>query len=336
MKSLLAHSVAAIALLSSSFAYAEDPTWFEVEILVFSQDSTTSEQWPDNQKPFKTNGAIDLFQSIRTPDLSALELALNGCDSQQWQLDPLGCELREQELKQPAAPDSLAALVAAEHLGNPATQAPYLLTEDMLQFVDQATQLRRSGSKILLHSGWQMPVYGKRSAKSFRIYGGKNYQEQYQNNGSVVVEEAEPLSNFSWLAPLESNNDMPIWQLDGTVKIYLNQFLFIQTQLGLRKPSERPLAPVEPEPVVQNLGETNQGVQIFAIDDQPLATDAIEMEPYLATIGMNQARRVRSREIHYFDHPEMGMVMQIRRMEQPQLAELPQQDTGTATTTTLR
>ena len=41
------------------------------------------------------------------------------------------------------------------------------------------------------------------------------------------------------------------------------------------------------------------------------------MTPYLMSIPLEQNRRVKSDEIHYLDHPEMGMVIQIRKMAQP-------------------
>ena len=39
--------------------------------------------------------------------------------------------------------------------------------------------------------------------------------------------------------------------------------------------------------------------------------------PFLYAFPLTQNRRVRSDEIHYFDHPKMGMILQIRKMEQP-------------------
>jgi len=42
-----------------------------------------------------------------------------------------------------------------------------------------------------------------------------------------------------------------------------------------------------------------------------------QLAPYLESIPLIQNRRVRSGEIHYFDHPQLGVVMQIRKMAQP-------------------
>lgn len=47
------------------------------------------------------------------------------------------------------------------------------------------------------------------------------------------------------------------------------------------------------------------------------ATPVKVMTPYLMSIPLEQNRRVKSDEIHYLDHPEMGMVIQIRKMAQP-------------------
>ncbi|MGB6137688.1 MAG: CsiV family protein, partial [Shewanella sp.] len=38
---------------------------------------------------------------------------------------------------------------------------------------------------------------------------------------------------------------------------------------------------------------------------------------FLQSIPLIQNRRVRSGELHYFDHPQLGIVMQIRKMAQP-------------------
>ncbi|WP_298439318.1 CsiV family protein [uncultured Ferrimonas sp.] len=316
MRTLISNTLAAAALFASANAYAEPPTWFEVELLVFTQADNSSEHWPPEQQPFATTGSLDLFKPVWNPDLSPLELALNGCDSQQWSLDPLGCQQREQQSQSNQAPSKLPSLAAATQLADPLDGKPYLLTKELLQFGEQASTLRRKGSTILVHSGWQMPVYGKRQAQALRVYGGNNFQSEYQRNGNVISNDNDIMSSFSWLDTLtQPEQTQPVWQLDGQLTIYLNHYLFIESRLGLREPSQRKVMVERPSP---DSHEGGGAIEVFAIDQQPTLTEPSATEPFLATIALDQNRRVRSREIHYFDNPKLGMVIQIRRMEQPQ------------------
>ncbi|WP_220733480.1 CsiV family protein, partial [Shewanella morhuae] len=83
--------------------------------------------------------------------------------------------------------------------------------------------------------------------------------------------------------------------------IYLNHYLYIETALNLRKEG-RKLMPVMPSD---------------GTDTSAALTTPKVMTPFLMSIPLEQNRRVKSEEIHYLDHPEMGMVIQIRKMAQP-------------------
>ncbi|WP_434940650.1 CsiV family protein [Shewanella sp. HL-SH8] len=76
----------------------------------------------------------------------------------------------------------------------------------------------------------------------------------------------------------------------------------MENNLALRKPTQKL--------VESNRSEFNQ---FNAVNTKVEKT----MKPFLQVIPLAQNRRVRSGEIHYFDHPQMGMVMQIRKMAQP-------------------
>jgi hypothetical protein len=64
-------------------------------------------------------------------------------------------------------------------------------------------------------------------------------------------------------------------QLDGLFKLHLDHYLFVNTEFNLR---------------VENAGQ-------------------------LDTVYVRQSRRVISGEVHYLDHPHLGIVLQIRRFE---------------------
>lgn len=301
--------LAVLTSITSPLAQAEDPTWFEVELAVFARPDQSGEIWDQDQSQVRLGNSRDLIGPVLLPDLSQFEAALSECDSDEWLLDPKGCQTRQDNARV-AMPAHLPSQAVATQPGTPASGQPYLLTAEQLQFNDALNQLsRKPGYEVLLHTGWQMPVYGRREAQPFSLYGGKNFGDRFRLDGHPRVAEDDLLSQLSLLtrfAPV-SNGPEPVWQLNGWIKIYLEHYLFIETRLDLREQGERVWT-------VESL-ERNPN----ALDGEVVEME--EREPFLMTIPLDQNRRVRSREIHYFDHPKMGLIVQIRRMDQPQLAD---------------
>ena len=89
-----------------------------------------------------------------------------------------------------------------------------------------------------------------------------------------------------------------MWELDGTLHIYLvGNYLHIDSDLELR----------EPQRVQFNQRE------LAAQIEQALQPQLDSK--FLRSYRLNQLRRVISHETHYFDHPRLGLVVQIRRTE---------------------
>ncbi len=79
------------------------------------------------------------------------------------------------------------------------------------------------------------------------------------------------------------------WSIEGFLKVEVERFLHITADFN-----------------VINMSIAEQATQQLANSD-PIPLKSIRFE---------QNKRVRSNEIHYFDHPYMGMIVQIRRHEQ--------------------
>ncbi|WP_440906434.1 CsiV family protein (plasmid) [Catenovulum sp. SX2] len=91
------------------------------------------------------------------------------------------------------------------------------------------------------------------------------------------------------------------WQLDGLFKIYLRHYLFIETEFNIRK--------VGPHPEKVLADDTIKAT------DNPAGLDLADT--FLYPYYFKQNKRIRSTEIHYFDHPHMGIVLQVRRYSPP-------------------
>ncbi|MBY5993861.1 CsiV family protein [Ferrimonas balearica] len=298
--------LALLSALTAAPARSEDPTWFEVEVLVFSRPDNSGEIWDADRRPVKLGNSRDLLGPVMMPDLSQFQAALAECDASEWLLDPQGCESRQQLT--PSFPDRLPVQAAAETAGDPLAGDPFLLTAEQLEFGDARRQIgAKGGHQILLHTGWQMPVYGRRQAQPFHLYGGRNFGERFDAEGHLHPPEDDLLSQFDFFtgfSPSSGAQADPVWELNGWLRIYLDHFLFIETRLDLRQEGKR----------VWKTESLEQDPDALTAD---VAVEE-EAEPFLLTIPLEQNRRVRSREIHYFDHPQLGLVVQIRRMTQPE------------------
>lgn len=112
----------------------------------------------------------------------------------------------------------------------------------------------------------------------------------------------------------------PIWEIDGTMKVFLKYinrvpYLHIDSELMYRQPvSERYFAV---EPSLLNADDSS----IAAIAESDLVnnnSDTLAHTPMrLVAVPLKEQRRVISTQLHYFDHPLFGFVVQIRRYNRP-------------------
>lgn len=90
------------------------------------------------------------------------------------------------------------------------------------------------------------------------------------------------------------------WWLDGYFRLHLNHYLFITADFNVAVPFER------------------DSVKPNALSTTKVAADKND-EPFtFKLIPFSQNKRVISKEVHYFDHPYMGMIVQIRRYTKPE------------------
>jgi len=157
-----------------------------------------------------------------------------------------------------------------------------LAAEDLAE----ARQLLASSDRyeVLKHVVWQQPGLAAADAVPVRIHGGQDYGAQYPERMQPRLEVGED-GNI-----VEIPGPERLEQLDGTVRVELGRFLHVYTDLLLRKPVV--LEQVDPE--------TQQAVQT----------------PALLDIPMREHRRMRSRELHYIDHPLLGVLVQITPVEE--------------------
>lgn len=230
----------------------------------------------------------------------------------------------------PPQPDTFIAEVPSVLSGVVSHQpsGSYLIPREALQLRQLAQDLaRQRGISPLLHLGWRQQVaVGRNRAASYRLFGGHNFAREYDSHGqplaassaidpsmaetveetSLMAQVQQALSQPLRLTPVASAIDAGVatdeyWELDGLFKVYLQYinrvpYLHIDAKLVYRKEGPFGLmgTPLPVEPASTLDGAPGQRLYDFSFD---------------------QLRRVISKQLHYFDHPMFGMVVQIRRYE---------------------
>ncbi len=132
------------------------------------------------------------------------------------------------------------------------------------------------GFRVLFHGGWTQPVTSKRNARPVHIKAG-----QILDNGQ--------------------------YELEGYITIDKGRFLHFRPNLfhsrQLTRQERNILLSFEQQ---NNSADENAGTS---------PASAFEVPDFL-TIQMDQGRRMRSKEVHYLDHPLMGILVLMLPLKQ--------------------
>ncbi|MDE1224028.1 peptidoglycan binding protein CsiV [Vibrio aestuarianus] len=180
------------------------------------------------------------------------------------------------------------------------------------QLNDQVQKLKNhAGFEVLLHTAWRQGDQGRNSAPVFHIQAGKDYSTKFNVDGSekVSVQEDSPVNGV-----VEQSIAKPLYELDGKLQIYVQHYLYAETTIDLKEPSVREVT-LQDSPLELDVApeDKNAAVQVGNLES---VSPTLEIEEFLKSYRMDQKRRMRSNETHYLDHPLMGMIIQVRRVEQ--------------------
>lgn len=328
-------------LLFNSFMIHASERWFEIEMIIFERtpDSQLQEHFPTQVTPIRLGRHIDLVTPLFSPEILPLLLSLESCApnpvtssvSSSFQLgwrapNQLFCHQETQPLawqkqslfpairlnRQAPYPKQIAPMLTGT---TPFNGVPYLAETSALSLTEVANRLRRQRQhQVLLHTAWRQAPVTERRAIPSRWFAGENYSARFDYwgqakpllnhtntsqadnltavtaaaNANVLEQIAsrrqqlaagvsldQPATTAGETTVSQSQANLPeeVWQLDGLFKLHLDHYLFVNTDFNLRRV----------------VGDT------------------------LKSVNIKQSRRVISGEIHYLDHPKLGIVLQIRR-----------------------
>jgi hypothetical protein len=161
------------------------------------------------------------------------------------------------------------------------------------------------------------------------------------------LSQPEPVS-FKTFQRLETQGDLsdettndsgafrePIWEIDGRMKVFLKYinrvpYLHIDSEMFYRHqvPTQYFSGSDLSSELNSSISDTfvNGDGESSVLESNASETSAQTVEYQLVSIPLAEQRRVISKQLHYFDHPLYGFIVQIRRYERP-LQAAPQNDT---------
>jgi hypothetical protein len=338
--------LALVGLFATSTAFAN--SWYEIELIAFSRtpDKSLKEQFEAPAQELKTSNAMDLMRPLVQPAVADLIKAVPACAptpavsdttapvsaTVQQQIQQLLTELQQSKQNQQTmlAEDSLdvqldtAPVVASLYQLNfqncqmeqwdadgqllsrtlsaeelalqlpapaqiPATftgdgvakDNAYLVGANDLQLKNLAYQLQReAGKQLLLHTAWRQPLVSGRNSRS-HWYAGL-YQNETVTDTEQTIDLMQQVQQ-QLAAVQQGQSSLQLWyspwQFDSLVQLRLGRFIQFDGTFYLRQTDDA---------------------------TQP------------AQIAVKQSARLTLGQIHYLDHPRLGVIIQVKRFTPPE------------------
>lgn len=261
--------------------------WYQVEVILFAHTrSADDEIWrSDIALAYPPN-----WVKLKDP-LALIEQANQQADTQ-------GPALHATDNSNQADSNHVTAEAVALPEPVDLQREPYYLLPDNLRALNsQAQELKWSRAhRVLFHQAWRQPIVAQDRAPSLLIAAGEPFGDHVELEGtfSISVSRYLHLSTNLWFTQFDHN--------------------YGQDQ------GEWPQLPTPPDLREYKLSQweqnTNQSPweQVRPLKDE---YDKILATPYIPSqiTLLKQKRRMRSKEIHYIDHPKVGMIILVEPFE---------------------
>jgi hypothetical protein len=137
--------------------------------------------------------------------------------------------------------------------------------------------------QVIMHLVWRQSMPPRALARPLHIHGGTDFSSQFPaSTAGVNISNSIGVSEQEQLSP-------PLEQVDGTVTFFVGRYLHIHTDLIYRQPA--------------------------VISERHAENDQIRNSNILVDYLVRNDRKMRSEELHYLDHPLLGILVQITPIE---------------------
>ncbi len=312
------------SLLLLSFSAAgeeqaeETPQWFQFELIIFEysdEKGLYSELWPEDPELADYSSAQELLPLTVLP-LFAKPLPLDEYIPQDLSIEEENSVARQAKTHFVDFPapslDIQPSLTKKTQV-----ERPFMLLEKMDRSLNKiATQFKlKSKYKLLFHQAWRQPVAKHGEATAIRISSLTSNLDHLLG----VYEQDNDISNS-----IANENIIlvaPKLEIDGLIIPSLNRYLHLDLQLAYRK-----LLPIETT-VHDAMNHIQNEFLQRSPDKSEVSDNANNIETHRnQAFFLKTARRMRSKQLHYFDHPLFGVLALITPYKPAVDTESPKDD----------
>ena len=280
-----------------------DSRLYHVELSIFtnySAESDMSESWPSDLELRYPEPLLTLIQG--QPE------------------DLLETSQTDNELVTPnSQPENIGEIIDPADLKARDKNTITLLADSEKQLLPAVKRIHRNGNqRVLFHESWIQAIDSRKTAPNIAVHGGGQYDNHFELEGSIRLSRERYLH-------IETN-------------LWLNSFTINVGQEGEPWPllPSQPYIPQESNNSDKNSNINSSNYNTFASNDiqwndlQEFGSQfqAIIENQYLVerVVTMKQHRKMRSKELHYIDHPQIGLLLQITPYEAPEPEDITAED----------
>lgn len=256
---------------------------FDVEVIVFKRNiapEKVGESWPNQLPPLNLDDAIRVTTASASEDI--------GSENTTAQLQARGINL---------------------------------MPAEQFQLNTQYEALKNhAGFTPLAHIGWRQNSLDRDVSPQIRITGGQDYTGRFLKNGAPVQQSVMDVTTDNpdaTTAPKDA-----LFELDGMIRLYVQTTPFVDTTFDLREPHRRErvigtdIADDEHETAIeednhQDSGHEESTVQFGHLQE---VKKQVQVDEFLKAYRLEQTRKLSNNEVHYIDHPLMGLLIQVRSL----------------------
>lgn len=201
------------------------------------------------------------------------------------------------------------------------------LPRSQWQLTDAYNKLaNHAGFTPMVHVAWRQDDSGRAALPLLRVSAGRDYSDRFNADGTPITAQPAAPTNAT-ASHTESQWEeqsldtlpprQPLYELDGTLRVYVQHYLFVEADMVLREPSERRALvediidmPLQTSDAQQGAATNTNNVQVAGLEK---VKKQYHIQRFLQPYAFTHKRRMRSGETHYLDNPMMGMIIQVRK-----------------------
>lgn len=322
-------TVTAVLAVSPPFISAAEEEkeldWYAIEVIVFERTSEAgrnAEAWPSEPGLPGLADAVELSLEGLSPEELAGDATPGVSDDAQSETQA------ETEAETPVETPLESGSVVTPVV--PMPRAFQLVPEDEYRLTDAWKRLQASSAyRPLLHTAWFQPGYPSEEARLVHVRNDnaalgtvgvptdEAVEESVDKSADERV-ETPPVGHDPGFEPTFSPRitvarDPSKAALDGTLRVHRARYLHVEADLLYYRPVDGDAS------VPVSAGNDPDAAPLLDSPDTALIELLLAEDDRAPRLfRLNESRRMRSRELHYLDHPMFGMLVEVWPVELPE------------------